>query len=297
MFEKIVILEPIIMTEDGMEELKTYGKELVVFDNISFDEEENIQRIGDADCVLVAYTTKITRKIMESCPNLKYIGMGCSLYDEEHANIDLQAARDNNVVVLPLKDYGDEGTVEYVVAELLNLLHGLKKNRWKDKACELTNLKVGIIGLGMIGGMTARALKFFGADVYYYSRTRKPEFEKENIQYLPLHELLQTVDVVSLSVNRDVALMDKEAFSHFGNGKILTNISIGTCYDVEALDEWLQNKNNYYICDNASMSDKTKHILSNTNVIHNDVVAGHSIQTDMRATGQTIDNIKKFLNV
>jgi len=88
--------------------------------------------------------------------------------------------------------------------------------------------------------------------------------------------------------------MSREAFKEFGNGKILINTSLGTCYDIEALDEWLANKTNYYICDNASMSDKTKHVTDNDNVIYNDLQAGHSMQTDMRATEQTINNIRSM---
>ncbi|MDR0978771.1 MAG: dihydrofolate reductase [Lachnospiraceae bacterium] len=296
-FNKIVVLEKIVITSDGLKELQNYCEELVIYNDTAEGEEENVKRIGDADCILVSYSAKITRKIIDRAPNLKYIGLGASLYHEKYSNVDLQACRDNNIVVLPLKDYGDEGTIEYIVAELLNILHGLKQNRWKEKVHELNTLKVGIIGLGTIGGMTARALKCFGADVYYYSRHRKPEFEKENIKYLPLNELLETVSVVSISVNRDSLVMNKEAFKIFENGKIIINTSLGICYDIEALDEWIKDKSNYYICDNASMSEETKHIVENSNVIYNDLHAGHSMQTDIRATEQTISNIRNFLKV
>lgn len=295
-FNKIVVLEQIVITTEGMEQLRDYCNELIIYSNTPADENEYIKRIGDADCILVSYPARITRKIIESSPNLKYIGMGCSLYDEKYSNIDLQACRDNNVIVLPLKDYGDEGTIEYVVAELLNLLHGLKGSRWKEKVYELNSLKVGIIGLGTIGRMTARALKCFGADIYYYSRTRKPEIEKENIKYLPLNELLRKSDAIAISVNRDSLVMDKQSFKEFGNGKIIINTSLGTCYDIEALEEWIKDKSNYYICDNSSTTEKTKHIINNDNVIHNNLHAGHSMQTDIRAAEQTINNIKRYLN-
>jgi lactate dehydrogenase-like 2-hydroxyacid dehydrogenase len=68
--------------------------------------------------------------------------MGCSLYDEKYANVDFQAARDNDIIVKALKDYGDEGTIEYIVAALINLLHGLKGKQWKDKVQELNSAKV-----------------------------------------------------------------------------------------------------------------------------------------------------------
>ena len=296
-FNKMVVLEPIVMTESGMKELENFCDELIIYDTVTNDEEECIKRIGDAECILVSVKSKITRKIIETSPNLKFINMGCSLYDEKYSNVDIKAAKDNNIEVLPLKDYGDEGTIEYIIAELLNLLHGLKGNRWKEKVQELNSIKVGIIGLGTIGGMTAKALKYFGADVYYYSRTRKELFEKGDIKYLDLKELLETVDAIILCVNRDVLIMDKEDFEKFGSNKIFINIALGTCYDIPALDNWLENKSNYYICDNASINEKTKHILDNKNVIYNNLHAGHSSQTDMRATNQTLNNIKKFLNI
>lgn len=210
-FNKIVILEPIVITKEGREQLKQYCNELIIYDTTPCDENEYLERIGNAECILVSHSAKITRNIITKSSHLKYIGMGCSLYDERYSNVDLQACRDSNVVVLPLKDYGDEGTIEYIVAELLNLLHGLKGNTRKEKACELNSLKVGIIGLGTIGRMTARTLQHFGAEIFYYSRTRKPEFENEYI-YHSLHELLQKVDVIIICVNRDSLVMDKQSF-------------------------------------------------------------------------------------
>ena len=52
MFEKIVVLEPILMTEEGKEELKSYAKEIIYYDTKPASEEEVIERIKSADCVL-----------------------------------------------------------------------------------------------------------------------------------------------------------------------------------------------------------------------------------------------------
>lgn len=63
-------------------------------------------------------------------------------------------------MVLGVKDYGDEGVVEYVVSELVRLLHGFGNVRWLEESTELTGRKVGIIGLGKTGGMIAEAMRF-----------------------------------------------------------------------------------------------------------------------------------------
>jgi len=112
MFEKIVVLEPILMTEEGKEELKSYAKEIIYYDTKPTSEHEVIDRISNADCVLLSFTTKITKNILDKCNNIKYIGMSCSFYGEQYSNLDMQAAKERNITVKYLKDYGDEGVSE-----------------------------------------------------------------------------------------------------------------------------------------------------------------------------------------
>ena len=70
------------------------------------------------------------------------------------------------------------------------------EKQWKELPLELTDLKVGVIGLGTSGRMIANTLKYMGADLYYFSRTRKKEEEEKGIEYLPLDALLKHVDVI-----------------------------------------------------------------------------------------------------
>ena len=53
---------------------------------------------------------------------------------------------------------------EYVISELVRLLHGFGGKQWKHKAYELGGQKVGIVGLGRTGRMIADALRFLGAE-------------------------------------------------------------------------------------------------------------------------------------
>ncbi|MFR8755702.1 MAG: NAD(P)-dependent oxidoreductase [Clostridium sp.] len=65
-----------------------------------------------------------------------------------------------------------------------------------DIPTEIIGLKAGIIGLGVSGTMIAEALQFMGAEVSYFSRTRKPEKEAAGFAYRPLKELLAESQVV-----------------------------------------------------------------------------------------------------
>ena len=163
MFEKIVVVDSTGLNTWGVERLKELGKEVVFYTGIPETDEEIVNRIGDADCVLVSYNTQIRRNVIEACPNIKYIGMCCTLYSESSANVDIAAARERGITVLGIRDYGDEGVVEYVISELVRLLHGFGGKQWRHKAYELGGQKVGIVGLGRTGRMIADALRFLGA--------------------------------------------------------------------------------------------------------------------------------------
>lgn len=295
MFNKIVVLEPILLTDEGKNEIRKYCNEMIFYDEKAKSEEEIIARIGNADCILLSFTTKITKEILDKCNNIKYIGMCCSYYGDEYSNLDMKAVKEKCITVRYLKDYGDEGVPEYVISELIRLLHGIGEFQWKERPYELTDIKIGIIGLGRIGIMVANALKYFGADVYYYSRTRKFEEESNGIKYLPLNELLEKCDIISTHLNRDICILNEEEFEILGNGKIFINTTVGCCYDVNAMRKWLDNGRNYHICDKVSNTEKTRNIIGHPKTIYLDKICGNSKQSDIRATNQIINNIKSYI--
>ena len=171
-----------------------------------------------------------------------------------------------------------------------------KIKSWKDEQLDLTDIKVRILGLGDIGSRIAKTFQLLGSDVYYYSRTRKENEEKNGIKHLELKELLSTVDIISINLNRNVCLIGEENLDIYGDGKIIVNTSIGYCYEIESLKKWLQNKNNYYICDKPTVNDDIKEIFDYENVIYTDMITGDTKQCYKRATKQIISNIENYLN-
>lgn len=295
MFKKIVAIDNVGLNKWGENELQNYSKEVKLYYDTPQDNSEIIKRIEDADCVLVSYTTNIDKEVIENCPSIKYIGMCCSLYDEKSANVDISCAKEKGITVLGIKDYGDEGVVAYTVSELLRLMHGFGQSQWKVRPSELTNEKVGIIGLGTTGYMVAKALQAFGADIYYYSRTRKPNAEAEDMKYLPLHDLLKTVSILSTNLNKNTVLLYEDEFKAFGHGKILINTTLGPTFSVEALKNWLNNGDNYYLSDGAGIMNCGE-LRELKNVIVVDKVSGSSYQCTERLSKKVLDNIKNYLS-
>ncbi len=297
MFKKLVAIEPVSLIPSAERQLHDYAKEVVMFGDIPKDDAEIIQRIGDADAVLLSYTSRVSKNVLAACPDIRYIGMCCSLYSETSANVDIRTARTRNITVCGIRDYGDQGTSEYITSELIRYLHGFGDKHWQELPTELADLKIGIVGLGTSGQLIATVLQALGADLYYFSRTRKLEQEAKNIKYRSLKQLLNTVDVVCTCLNKNVILFHDEQFEWLGNHKIMFNTSIGPSHDIPALAKWLEHGDNEFFCDTvAALGDNTGKLLGSPHVNCINKSSGLTSQAFDRLSEKVLKNIETFLN-
>lgn len=296
MFKKLVAIEPVSLVEKAEKELHQYAEEVVMYDDVPADDDEIIRRIGNADGVLLSYTSKINSYVLEHCPAVRYVGMCCSLYSKESANVDIAWAEEHGVTVKGIRDYGDRGVVEYVICELVRFLHGYGRPMWKEMPVEITGLKVGMVGMGVSGGMIAEAMNFMGAEVSYYSRSRKPAYESKGMAYRPLTELLEQSEVVFACLNKNAILMHEEEFKALGDGKILFNTSIGPAFEAEDLKRWLDGGDNIFACDTAgAIGDPTGVLLNHPKVFCTNYSAGRTKQAFGLLSEKVLDNIRDYL--
>ncbi|MDT2759023.1 NAD(P)-dependent oxidoreductase [Enterococcus xiangfangensis] len=292
-FKKMVAIEPTKLLPEWDEKLRSLAEETIFYEDVPTDATTISERIGDADCVLLSFTSFIDQEVLDACPNIRYIGICASLYSPENANVDILYAEKKGIVVTGVRDYGDEGVKEYAVSELVRLLQGRGDAMWKAEPMELTGVKVGIVGMGTVGSLLARTMNFFGMNVNYYSRTRKPDIEKElGMDYLPLNELLQKVDILITCLNKNVVLLDNAAFELFGNGKILMNVSIAPSHEIAALKTWLAQPGNFAFSDTeAGLGEE---VIDLPNVFAGKTSAGLTSMAKVRLAQKVIANIENF---
>ena len=198
-----------------------------------------IERAQGAEAVLVN-KVKMTREVMASLPELKYIGVLATGYD----NIDLVAAKDRGIVVTNVPGYSTDSVAQLIFALLLELCHhvgshsegviGEKKwsnqpyySYWESPLMELAGKTMGIIGMGRIGQKTAEIARAFGMKVIAYSRTKK---EIAGIEWMTLEKLLTESDVVvpCCPLNDGTrGIMNREAFAKMKNSAFFINTSRG----------------------------------------------------------------------
>ena len=292
-FNKLVAIEPVSLIPSAEKRLFDFAEEVVMYGDIPTDDNEIASRIGDADAVLLSYTSRLEKAALEKCPNVKYIGMCCSLYSPESANVDILYAQSRGITVTGIRDYGDEGVVEYVVSEIVRLFHGFGQEAWENMPREITGLKVGVVGLGKSGGMVADAMKFFGASVSYFARSEKDWAKEKGYVFKPLEEVLSESEVVFCCLNKNTVLLHEAEFQAFGNRKILFNTGLSPAWDEKPFLEWLKG-DNLCFCDTIGALGG-EHLLEHPNVRCMKVSTGRTRQAFDRLSEKVLANIENYL--
>ena len=287
-FNKIVAVDNLSLIPGAYEELKKFADKIIYYSAEITEDEKLIEVIKNAQCLLVSWDTVINRNVIEKCKNLKYIGMCCSLFEGKSSNVDVKAAGEKGIIVLGVNGYGDN-VAEFAISELIRLIHGFGDKQWREREEELEGQKVGIIGAGATGELFINALNCFGADIYYYNRSKKDDI---NAKYLELDELLKTVDIVSTHLPQNTYILNKEKLNLFGNNKIIINTSIGPTYVLEDMAEWLQHESNFLITDRVGAGNYIEELKNIKNVIYTDKISARTIQMDTRLSNSVLENIK-----
>ena len=296
-FRKIVLLDDCGLVSPYKEKIYGLSQEKPdIYESHPEDNREIIRRIGDADCVLVSWRTPVDAEVLRSVSSVKYVGMCCSLYDEASANVDIQAARAYGIDVKGVRDYGDNGTVEFIFAELIYLLKGLGKQQWKNEPTELTGRTIGIIGMGVLGTMVAETALCFGMKVLYYSRTRKPGLEKPGLEYADLDTLLSQSDIVTTHLPRNTVVITAQNIGLMKQDAIYINTSLGQPFETDPFLDWIgQNRGNYAIFDSAGYSTLADVFRSYSNIRLFDKSSGFTSEAKVRLTRKVWENMTAFL--
>ena len=222
------------------------------------DKSEIIERTKNAEIIL---TNKVPLKAdtLKLLPSLRYIGVLATGYNI----IDIEAAKEQNIVVTNIPAYSTQSVVQMVFAHLLNItnqveLHSGKVREGKWSVCkdfcfwdtpitELAGKTFGIIGLGHIGMSVAKLADAFGMRVIA-NTSKKQKDLPPYIKAVSREELLKTSDIVSLHTPLTPEtrnMIDKNALSLMKPTSILINTGRGPLVNEQDLADALNGKRLY----------------------------------------------------
>lgn len=249
---KIVAVEPIGISKEKAEELaKTYaekGHEFVVFPDRNEQEAVLVERMKDADIVIVS-NIRLSRQVLEQCPKLKFLNVAFTGLD----HIDLKYCGEKGIEVKNAAGYATQAVAELAVGMMLDLY---RKITPFDKATrnlstrnnilgrELHGKTVGIVGTGAIGLRTAEILKAFGCRLLAYSRSERMEALNMGMEYTNIDDLLRRSDIISLHTpltDQTRNLISREKLQLCKPTAIIVNTARGGVMDNAALAELLNN--------------------------------------------------------
>lgn len=288
--QTISVIDKVNLPEFAIQEIIKLSDNNIVFpESDSKDEDETIARIGGSSIVLGSWNSIITKKILDKCPNIKYIGIcGTSL-----TKIDVDEVTKRGIVLKNVTDYGDEATAEFIFSQLLNLFRGYGKYKLSDQPAELNGKEIGIIGLGAVGQQVARIALGFNMKVSYFSKSHNSEWEAKGLIYKTLEDTLKTSDIVSLHIPRNLNLIGQKEFALLKNGSVFVNTAIGNVFDLPSFIEWIKLGKNFAIIDNQEYVEQIKDL---PNVIALPITAGKTKESVDRLGKKVVENLKNYLN-
>jgi phosphoglycerate dehydrogenase-like enzyme len=193
--------------------------------------------------------TILDEQVFKRMPNLKLV-----LQTGGHAyHINTSAAQKHNIIITLGRRVNAPliSVPELTFAFALSLMHKvhlgnmtMHNGQWQlFTGRTLSNRRLGILGLGRHGSRVAEfAGTAFNMEVVAWDRAAKTYDTSNNIIRLPLDELLETSDVVSIHLRllkESTRLMNKERLEKMKAGAILINTSRGAIVDENALVEVL----------------------------------------------------------
>ena len=157
--------------------------------------------------------------------------------------------------------------------------------------------------LGAIGSRVCSIAKAFGCDVIAYSRTEKEEIRKMGVKYVPLKELLETSDIVSLHVpatSETNKLIGKNEIGLMKKNAVLINTARGAVVDSSALAQALESGAiagaGIDVFEGEPPIDKNHPILNCKNTVITPHVAFASDEALYARAGIVVENIIKWEN-
>lgn len=253
----IVVLDGYTMNPGDLSwaELQSCGS-CTIYDRTS--SSEIINRAAGAE-ILLTNKVPLTREIIRSLPNVRYIGVTATGYNI----VDVAAARTAGIIVTNVPAYSTNSVAQTVFALLLELTHRVgyhanevRRGRWSSNhdfafwdfpLIELSGKTFGIIGYGNIGKAVASIAAAFGMNVLIATRSQpsSEQAAKTGYSFVDAETVLRQSDIVSLHcaltpetdhfINRQrLAMMKPNAF--------LINTGRGALIDEGALADALNNQ-------------------------------------------------------
>jgi lactate dehydrogenase-like 2-hydroxyacid dehydrogenase len=211
--------------------------------------DELISLAQGADVIIPCHTEKLSAEVIARLPaSIKAIV--CFSVGTDH--VDLASAKARNIIVTNTPDVLADATAEIAMLLMLGaarrasegerLIRAGKWNTWSPAFMvgrQLTGKRLGIVGMGRVGQVTAQRARGFEMTILYSNRSRlAPELEKGATYYETVEAMLPHCDFLALhcpATPETHHLLNAKRIALLPDGAIVVNTARGSVVDDDAL--------------------------------------------------------------
>lgn len=308
---------PIIFLDAGtmslknlnLSKLKSCGK-IIFYPKTS--SREIVSRCKNSE-IVITNKNIFNRETIRSLPKLKLIAVSATGYN----NIDIQAAKEREILVSNVKGYSTSTVVEHTFLFLLAFSHRLiehqeasMKGEWsrspaytllKFQFHDLHGKTLGIIGYGTIGKKVTNLAKNFGMKILIAAIPGRKYSKNE--KRVSLDEVLKKSDFISIHSalnSQTFHLMNQTRISKMKKTAYLLNLARGDLIDEKAvLDVLKKNKIAGYATDLMSQEPPPANHPFFQKAVRNKIlmtphIAWASLESQQRLIDEVAENILAF---
>jgi lactate dehydrogenase-like 2-hydroxyacid dehydrogenase len=221
----------------------------------AYPSDELIERSQGAAAILACHTDQLTKAVIDVLPRSVRVICNFSVGVD---HVDLGAAKAHDIVVTNTPDVLADATAELTLLLILGAARRagegeqlVRSGEWRSWSpsfmvgVQVTGKRLGIIGLGRVGQVTARRARGFDMTIHYCNRRRLPAEREAGAHYHPTPEaLMPHCDFLALhcpALPETRKLLNAERIRLLPEGAVVVNAARGSVVDEDALIDALQS--------------------------------------------------------
>jgi lactate dehydrogenase-like 2-hydroxyacid dehydrogenase len=214
-----------------------------------YTQTELLALARDADAILACHTERLNAEFIGELPTRVRAIANFSVGVD---HVDLDAARRRGLIVTNTPDVLTDATAEVAMLLMLGaarragegerLVRSGRWNTWSPSfmvGLQVTGKRLGIIGMGRVGQVTAHRARGFDMEIHYFNRRRlPPELEAGACYHGSIEDLLPHCDFLSLhcpATPDTHHLLDANRIAQLPDGAVVVNAARGSVIDESAL--------------------------------------------------------------
>lgn len=214
-------------------------------------EDELLPLVGTIDAWIVRGATKVTRRLLEAAPRLRYVARAGAGLD----NIDTATASERGIGVLNVPGANAVAVAELVFGLLLGLFRqipaadaAMKRGEWEKgrfQGRELRGKTLAIVGLGKIGAAVAHRARAFEMECIGFDPiVSAADARAMGVEPVTFDELFPRAEVLTLHapmLPETKGMVGAAQVARMPRGAVLVNAARGGLVDEAALVEALRS--------------------------------------------------------